>query len=600
MSFDFVPNEQSASLLNAARRPSLQPEAGAFDNFLPGAGSYAMRSLAEVGRAVDLAGSVFPIVADRLTGGGTEQQDRYFREHDDVFNSAVDHWTPRPGEVGVAGQVAGQLVGGLAQAVISPALLVGTSQLSTAEDLVRQGVDAGAANVAGDIAGLAMAAGVRLPFLGQTAAARIASGAGGNVALGAATAGATRGVLTASGHPAQAEQFDPLDVKARTLDALLGAAFGGLAHVDARAQAALLVTNQAHHLEASTAPGRPATDADATAHVQAVRQAADQLLNGDPVSTDGIVREGAFVPDAVYSRDQADVAAEIQRLAREEAPPPLDVFHGTKADVPLEALSKTLDLGPHFTTSRATAEHFANSEGTPGHVLEGVAHFRKSLELPDLNGWFPTRVAEAWDQARGAKPGPDGQTPLQARVWAEMERVRMQFLDAQPQDYQALRSKFAGLTKDEEALKQRIGDEASDRANEAGYALLRSELRNAGYDSIKYINRNEGAPIDTYIALDMARVTGKGQPPPTAPIETPPKPGGDAATDTDPTAARARLIAERNPDLPIPTGRFAEDGTPITLRAADVIEHTDKETAAAKALIPDIFRTAAQCLLGAL
>ncbi|MDB5957697.1 hypothetical protein [Ramlibacter sp.] len=403
--FDFVPNEQSATLLAATRRPSLSPAPGTFDNFLPGAGSYAMRSLAEVGRAVDLAGSVFPIVADKITGG-TEQQDRYFREHDDVFNSAVDHWTPRPGEVGTAGQIVGQLAGGVAQAIISPAVLVGTAQLSTAEDLVRQGVDAGAANVAGDIAGIGMAAGVRLPFLGQTAAARIASGAGGNVALGAATAGATRGVLTASGNREQAAQYDPLDVKARALDAMLGAAFGGLAHLDARAQAALLVVNQAHHMETSTAPGRPVTDADATAHVQALRQAVDQLLNGDPVSVHGIVRDGAFVHDPVYSRDHDEVGAEIERLAREEAPPP--------------------------------------------------------------------------------------------------------------------------------------------------------------------------------------------------PIDAPLQPTRDTAPDADPISARARLAAERNPDMPIPTSYFAEDGTPVTLRAADVIAHTDAETAQAKALIPNIFRTAAQCLLGAL
>jgi hypothetical protein len=426
VSFDFVPNEQQAALLNAARRPSTAPDAGVWDNFLPGAGSYTMRSLAEVGRAVDLAGSAFPIIADTITGG-TEQQDRYFREHDDVFNSAVDHWAPRPGEVGTAGQVVGQLVGGLGQAIISPALLVGTSQLSTAEDLVRQGVDAGAANVAGDVAGLAMAAGVRLPFLGQTAAARIASGAAGNVALGAATAGATRGVLTASGHVAQAEQFDPLDVKARTLDALLGAAFGGLAHLDARSQAALLVTNQAHHMETSTAPGRPATEADATAHVQAVRQAVDQLLHGDPVSVDGVVKDGAFVPDAVYSRGHDEVAAELQRLARQEA---------------------------------------------------GAAIIEP-----------PVQTAEAPQQP--------------SRLGARLREF----------------------------------------------------------------------------------VSGKD---------------AQLATDADPIAARARLAAQRNPDLQVPTGKFAEDGTPVTMRAAELMALADGEARTAKALVPDIFRTAANCLLRAL
>ena len=134
--FDFFQNEQSAALLNAARHPSLHPEASAFDGFPKGVGMYAMKSLAEAGRAVDMAGAVFPIAIDAVTGG-TDRQDQYFKEHDEVFNAAVDYWTPKPGEVGTAGQVAGQLAGGILQAVISPALLVGTTQLSTAEDLVK-------------------------------------------------------------------------------------------------------------------------------------------------------------------------------------------------------------------------------------------------------------------------------------------------------------------------------------------------------------------------------------------------------------------------------------------------------------------------------
>lgn len=89
MSFEFFPNEQDTSLRNAARQPSLNPDPGVWQGFLPGAGSYAMRSLAEVGRAVSMAGSVLPIAHD-LVHGGTKEQDAYFAAHDETFQSAVD------------------------------------------------------------------------------------------------------------------------------------------------------------------------------------------------------------------------------------------------------------------------------------------------------------------------------------------------------------------------------------------------------------------------------------------------------------------------------------------------------------------------------
>lgn len=332
MSFDFFPNEQQGNLLDAARRPSLAPDPGTFTNFLPGAATYGMRSLAEVGRAIDLAGSIFPIVHDAVVGG-TENQDQYFREHDEVFNNAVDYWTPKPGEVGTAGQVAGQLAGGVLQAAISPALLVGTSHLATAEDLNRQGVDASVANAAGAIAGLGTAAGLKMPYLGKTLASRLMSGAIGNTVQGAATAAATRAVLNAAGNTEQAAQYDPTEVRGRVLDALLGAAFGGLAHIDAKAQermaakltpsdqAALLVTNDARHLEETSAPGRPITQDDLTKHVDAIREAIDQTLRGDAVAVDRTTLDMRMARDPVAEASRAEVHDEIVKLAGEEAPP---------------------------------------------------------------------------------------------------------------------------------------------------------------------------------------------------------------------------------------------------------------------------------------
>lgn len=336
MSFDFFPNEQGATLLNAARKPSTTPEPGVFDNFASGAGQYTMRSLAEAGRAVSMAGAVVPIALDAMVGddnfSGKSLTDRYFETHDEVFNSAVDYWTPKPGEVGTAGQVAGQLAGGVMQAIVSPALLVGTTQLSASEDLVRSGVDSTTAQVVGGIQGASMAVGLKLPYLGQTLATRVLSGAGGNLVQGTAGALASSEVLKAEGYDKQAEQYNPWDLRARALDVMLGAAFGGLAHIDAKGklqeppkltptdEAALLVANQARHLEDVTPQGRPATDADATMHADAMRRAIDQVLRGEQVTVDDVVRDMRLVPDEAQYQQRAEIMSEAQRIAEQAAP----------------------------------------------------------------------------------------------------------------------------------------------------------------------------------------------------------------------------------------------------------------------------------------
>ena len=337
MSFDFFPNEQGAALLNASRNPSTAPEAGTWEGFGSGAATFGMRSMAEAGRAVSLLGSVMPMAADALVGqdnySGRTLTDRYFETHDDVFQSAVDYWTPRPGEVGVAGQVAGQLAGGALQAIVSPALLVGTATASPGLELVREGVAATTAGKAAAAQGAGMAVGVALPFLGNTLASRLASGAGGNLVQGLATDAATKGVLAAEGYDKQAERYDPFNAQARTLDVMLGAAFGALAHVRTpRApgapepakltpteESALLVANQVHHMEAA-APGRAVTDADATLHADAMRQALEQTLRGELVTVDNLTRDMRMVNDPAQTTERAAVGAEAQRLSELEAP----------------------------------------------------------------------------------------------------------------------------------------------------------------------------------------------------------------------------------------------------------------------------------------
>jgi hypothetical protein len=145
-------NELATAAVNSKWAPAKAPEPGAFANFGSTTGNYFMRSMAEVGRSASMAAAALPIAADKVVGkdnfSGKSLTDRYFDFHDEVLGRAVDYWTPRPEETGKAGQVVGSLAGGIVQFLASPALAVANAQLSTSEDLVRQGVSADAALLA--------------------------------------------------------------------------------------------------------------------------------------------------------------------------------------------------------------------------------------------------------------------------------------------------------------------------------------------------------------------------------------------------------------------------------------------------------------------
>lgn len=267
---------------------------------------------------------------------------------------------------------------------------------------------------------------------------------------------------------------------------------------------------------------------------------------------------------------------------------PVPVFHGTKAEgIAIEQVGSTVDIGPHFTTARKTAEMFASSDGTPGLVLEGFAKFRNPLRLPDLGMWFPSDVAKAIDEARGIKAAADDQTPMQSRVWSAMEDARLAAMDALPESFQEVRGKFAGLSQEQRATLDAGMKKATDAANKAGFDMIRAELKALGHDSIVYTNTHEGDPVDTFIALASGQVKTKAadftpaeamrgmnlapevqnlvvgpQEPALPPIE--PGSGPDHATIQS-VRTRADQVVIEAPDLVV--GR-TEDGQSITAREA--------------------------------
>lgn len=346
MSLDLYQRETAERMDSLA--PMLQPETGAFDGFARGTGEYTMQGFAKAGRAASLAASTLPIAVDAFTGG-TELQDSYFKFHDETFGNAVDYWMPRPNEVGAAGQIAGTLLSTLPLVIASPAAAVGAIQLSTAEDLAREGVSPGKAQAVGAIQGAGLGFGVYMPIFGQSLWQRmLVGGAGFNVVQGAAMRGASDVIL--SGTPGEG-QYEAFDSTALTLDTLLGLAFGGISHLSPVQRAegarmwqkmtdwgkslkpsdieALATLRQAQHANVDSLPGRPVDITDMDAHTRRLRTATEQLLRDEPVNVSDVPARFEPVPErwpeAQARVKQLQAEAERMRIAENLPEPPTGI-----------------------------------------------------------------------------------------------------------------------------------------------------------------------------------------------------------------------------------------------------------------------------------
>ncbi len=348
MSLDLYEQESAERL--SSQRPVALPDVGVWDGFVRGTGLSTMRGLAKTGRAIDLLGAVGPIVEDAFTGG-TTAQDKYFQEHDEVWGSAVDAWTPKPREVGAAAEVAGGLLSTLPLVLAAPELAVGSTQLGTAEDLVKKGVDATRANVVGAAQGAGLGLGIYMPIFGRTLTERVlAGGVGFNVLQGLAMRGTAEALL--AGTPGEGE-FKTFDPTALSLDVLLGAAFGAIAHVSPaqRAQGAemwkrleawgkglppsdvgaLIALRQAQHVNEDSLPGKPVDPVDVERHAQRVRTALEQLVRDEPVAVNDLP-EPRFEPDqpklaemAARARELAGIAEDVRKSEGLPKPPAVQI-----------------------------------------------------------------------------------------------------------------------------------------------------------------------------------------------------------------------------------------------------------------------------------
>lgn len=409
MSLDLYQRETAERMDSLA--PMLQPETGAFDGFVRGTGEYTMQGFAKAGRAVSLAASTVPIALDAFTDG-TELQDRYFKFHDEVFGGAVDYWTPRPGEVAAAGQIAGTLLSTLPLVIASPSAAVGAAYLSTAEDLAREGVSAGKAQAVGAVQAAGLGLGIYMPIFGQSLWQRmLVGGAGFNVVQGAAMRGASDAIL--QGTPAEG-QYEAFDGTALTLDVLLGLGFGAITHLSPaqRAQGAetwrrmtewgrslkaddveaLATLRQAQHANVDSLPGRPAESTDLDAHRARLNTAVEQLLRDEPVNVADLPG-GRFEPvPERFTGAQAraeDLMAAAERLRVEQGlPPPPE---------PETAPARAPALTPEQTSAIA-----AETAAEPATLLQRLRDGLRNLLTPEAAA--PAARAEPADPvARAAQ-----------------------------------------------------------------------------------------------------------------------------------------------------------------------------------------------------
>lgn len=359
MSLDLYSDEAQARL--DTLKPVTAAPVGIFDNYLESAGSEIMKGSATLARTIHSGLAVVPMAIDEVAG--TDLSSKYFKQHQ-FWQRASDRWVPNPQEVGIAGQITGQLLTGINQLLINPSLLVANTQMSVTEDLANKGVSTGKALAVGAVQGVGTGVGIWMPILGKTLTQRVvAGGVGFNVAQGVAMRGASGAIL--EGTPA-AEVYSATDTTSLTLDVLMGIAFGGYAHVNPamRAQGAemqdrltswasklkpseidaIVTLKQAEHLNSSSMPGKPVDIQDIDAHVQRIRQAIDDLANDRPVNVEAM-QKPEYVPDAARQAEAENVSAylksEIQSINGEL---PNFLRYGDSKYIPQAGSASVIDM----------------------------------------------------------------------------------------------------------------------------------------------------------------------------------------------------------------------------------------------------------------
>lgn len=509
--------------------------------------------------------------------------------------ASVKDLRPDPVEVGMAGQVIGELAAVLPRA-FAGSVIAGPAGLFTAagapagysrtQTSISEGIDPETSMKLGATEGLTMGVGAVLPaarFVGPVLGdAAIAVGA--NVGLGIAHRGASAEILRANGYHAQAAQYEMLNKTALATDLVMGLAFFGLGRATYRRPTpdqvdAALTDRNSQHADIDTAPGLAVDAQSAVAHQDALAAAIASINRGEPV----------VLPDSIHS---------AEFLRGSEAPAP-------KAPTREEAIaSARQELEP---VVRQELEQEASG------VLPNVADIRTELaglqrNLEGLDATYRDRAKQFQSEGLSRKRA---ETSAKQAIEDERQQLtdRVSALEESVQGNRTgelARGDLAALARGEtpERLQPRIEERADEIMRGFDRSPLSAGIARAGeWTTPRQMNeRAAREEIDTLVREHEATLpmdpapTGKGQE--TSEVQPPrpaqnegPAPTGKPAENAAPTArgdgeqrAEAgppelqmlRDAVARNPEAVVNTG-YDADGMPTTARADEVLAEIEDE-----------------------
>lgn len=268
----------------------------------------------------------------RLAFGGSEETPAYQKQDVDLINSLspssnasmFNQFGYSVGSVlplGLAGGVMGSVEPGPGTVTGAMALPGLVAKAEEKNRLLQQGVNPATAEEMGQTAGLATSASMVVPAnpLGEVPLAlKMAGGAVVQRALGKGQTVVASKILDDAGYHDMAEQYRDSDKNAAAGEYITGAFFGGMSHLHGQmikpsdVDHADMATNL-HQLEVESAPAIPANPVTRDMHIEAMRQATQQMMNGEPVDVSDIFT-GGDVKFAIKPEEMTDHKAYANAL----------------------------------------------------------------------------------------------------------------------------------------------------------------------------------------------------------------------------------------------------------------------------------------------
>ena len=480
--------------------------------------------------------------SDALKGIGAPVSDDFRKANMDLLNSL----NPDPKTIGWAGrqlfglaETVPTLAGGvLAGGPLGGAAAVGAQQgYSDFRMNQDQGLDTTTAGEKAALTGVTSAAGTLLPVgIGKGILSKVVTGAVGNVMFGAGDRAATSALLNERGYPEMAQQYKVLDASSIAADGVMGAAFGGVAALHAKAKgevppsqidAAMMAKNN-QNLEVDSAPGAPINPETRSSHLAAMQTATEQLLRGEPVDVSPVIKGDmsfAIDPSSKLSMAHDDFIAALRETGNDQQ---ADHFQSRLDEAQANYKARTGKLAEvvdkHAAAAQDVADHTAELTRIQDAQSQTLSTADQISLVDPISGERLKEIQnEIDDPATNAKRREDLQAQYElvahGRDWKEIP-------DALVERQKNLADREAEVTEKLQSRQKDVDRYAKDIAKRAA----------------KF---SEKTP--------EATERGEGEPQPT--------------TQTGPAAEPAKFqpdnikdIVARRPDMQVPTGEHIQTG----------------------------------------